>query len=574
MSQGDFPQSGPQQLQSTSFASERPVALTTGPPRAPGQQGMRPVPGHQPVQGYQGPRRPLTAEEMAYVQQQRMQRQRQIEAEIEAREHELELKYGADQVLALIIPVSLCMVVVIATLRSVAYYSTQDQQFVYSPYQESSSESSGERFSGALLNVIIIIGIIVVMTFVLVILYKYRCYRAIHGWLLLSSMLLLFFFSYQFVLQVLEATNTTMDYITMCIAIWNFGWVGLVVIHWRGPLLLQQVYLIAVSSLMALVLIKYLPEWTTWILLGAIAVYDLAAVLCPGGPLRMLVETAQERDEPLFPALVYSSTAERPVPKRQGDVEAQPPRAQGPPTTQMEMQPLQSNVSQNALPPGWQQLNGQGQPMPRASQSRLSVSGPASNSNSNSNGNAPTATTSSASSSPSSSTSHLVPSVAGSHASPNHYTPLPTTGPAMPLRPLPGSFSGTGPAGVGSTGGGTGVTTGRVMVPGAPPTAATPPVFEPEEEEEAKGVKLGLGDFIFYSVLVGKAATSDDWGTIFVCYVAILIGLAATLLLLSIFKKALPALPISIFFGLVFYFITSLLLTPFLDNLTYSQVFV
>lgn len=66
---------------------------------------------------------------------------------------------------------------------------------LYTPFHEQ-SDDAGSKILDALANSLILMTLIVIMTILLIVLYKKRCYKVIHGWLIMSSLMLLFLFSY------------------------------------------------------------------------------------------------------------------------------------------------------------------------------------------------------------------------------------------------------------------------------------------------------------------------------------------------------------------------------------------
>uniref|UniRef100_A0A1I8C2P6 Presenilin n=1 Tax=Meloidogyne hapla TaxID=6305 RepID=A0A1I8C2P6_MELHA len=83
---------------------------------------------------------------------------------------------------------------------------------------------------------------------------------------------------------------------------------------------------------------------------------------------------------------------------------------------------------------------------------------------------------------------------------------------------------------------------------------------ENEYSNENDGCVLALGDFIFFNVLIAKACGYGYIVTI-VCFIAILAGLILTVVLLMFWREtALPALPISIYFGIICLFATNFII--------------
>jgi len=373
------------------------------------------------------------------------------------------LKYGASSVIAISSPVSCCMTLVILAFNILEDSKEQSESEIlpYTPFHKENA-STATLVWQTIANAMILTCVIILATVLLVLLYKYRCRVCVQLYMILITIILTSFVGLLFAQKYVSIYNLIVDWISICLIFFNIAIVSVVLVHFKGPLLGQQLILIIMSALIALEFEKRLPNWTAWLILAVVSIYDLVAVLAPFGPLRILLNMASERNEELFPGLIYTT----------GMIWVN--------------QVLPSNYEESS------------------DASIKKKSEVTSNKHSNHSSKKPGA---------------IVPSS---------------------RQPADNDYSSQSSS----------------------------------VSESSNGIKLGLGDFIFYSLLIAKSSSSQDFVVIISCYVAIIVGLILTLILLSVFKKALPALPFSISLGLFYYFTFFYAVRPFVDLIASEQVFL
>ncbi|MEW5297730.1 MAG: hypothetical protein WDW36_000915 [Sanguina aurantia] len=571
------------------------------------------------------------------------------------------------EITGIISPVSVCMAVTVLLVRLLnpdGSASPSSTMVIASiAYSEQDGDSIAEKLSGSLLNAVVFVGIVTCVTFLLVLLFKYRCYKFIYCYLGLGVFNVFFALTGALAIQLLQLADIHMDALSFCFLLFNFSVVGTTgLLFVPLPLLLKQCYLVWTGIITAYMFTR-IPEWTTWMLLGAMALYDIVAVLVPRGPLRLLVEMMVERQEDIPGALIYEArpTGRPYQPGRWTDrsvTTAPPPEAAdaaadaapGATTGDLESHPgVMVLAHAPLLGVGGGRVGGSRGPLPVTVQSlevhrtgsgtgrapgrmpggqetdrspvpcSLPPEGPHPGSVGSSDRGSqegspchtrptpeqhPLITSSRRRQAPSSTlpnstllhrTIKTSPASSSSHRTTDprqqqhsqgldvndtqqqrQQQQLPLLSEATSLlQPGVESSSSQRPSRAqtlqesgGELGGGPGyvrlAVNDEIGADGADGGGGREGVEGGDDDGMLPdAIKLGLGDFIFYSLLVGRAAMYDVM-TVFAAYLAIMAGLGLTLVCLAVFQKALPALPFSVALGVMFYFLCRLVLEPFL----------
>jgi presenilin 1 len=203
-----------------------------------------------------------------------------------------------EDITRIVYPVSACMLLVVLLVSLLSSPSSP------SPLTASIAAAAGgggvsgggDDIPTALFTALTFVFAVTAATFLLALLFYLRCTPCLRAYLGFSALAVLLVLGGQVALLLLSRLRLPLDAVSFALLLPNAaGALALAALAPASvPIGLHQAALVAVAVLTAF-WFTLLPEWTTWALLVAMAVYDLAAVLLPGGPLRVLLEPGPYR---------------------------------------------------------------------------------------------------------------------------------------------------------------------------------------------------------------------------------------------------------------------------------------
>lgn len=458
-----------------------------------------------------------------------------------------ELLYSSSSYYAIAKPVTLSMVLAALSVTLINTDETREegQAAMAQAYQvwDVNSNNAGSNLAASLANALVMVSVICGMTFMVVLLYRFKFMKCLIGYMIFASAGLLGVLGANLASTAIAIYGIPIDKISFYFFMFNFAVVGVAAIFWgQGlPKTVTQAYLILTAVILAWHL-AFFDSWMTWSLLFMLAMYDLCAVLTPCGPLKALVNLMSQDGAPEMPGLLYEAElppeAKRPNKRNDSDNEADPRQTSQPPA------PTQVNDNREIEIP-----------LAIARVYQLPVK-----------------------SIPQDSMTAMYPNRGSEDSAAPLLTDNGTV--SLPENPSPNQLRAMVLVELPPTGGRIEhvARRGRKVYlerdrHGQPKRILwvdnKGKVYAEMKEDDDEGpehnsIRLGLGDFIFYGLICGKAA-QFGFSTFVACTLVVLAGLGATLVMLSVYGHALPALPISIFLGLMFYATTRAFVEPWLE---------
>lgn len=158
---------------------------------------------------------------------------------------------------------------------------------------------------------ILVLGAVsfVMLAFVL---YDFR--RIVKAWLTFSCLLILFGVSGQTLwdlfVQIFDQNDENQFILTVALTVVPtvvYGCLGVYAFLANGSISLHQFFVVSNCSLIAVFYLRAFPRYTTWFVLWAVLFWDLFAVLAPMGPLKKVQEKASDYSNNILKFLMFAA---------------------------------------------------------------------------------------------------------------------------------------------------------------------------------------------------------------------------------------------------------------------------